>query len=404
MRATPYISPVRIICWLVIVLSSMSCAQSMYYSQAAIGQARLIFAQRPVADIEAQNTPLLAANMAKVAQILGFAEKHIGLPVGGRYKKYVQVQGDFVLWNVVAADEFSVEPEQWCFPIAGCVSYKGYFTRLKAQKFAETLRHRNMDVYVGGVPAYSTLGWFNDPLLSTYLHWPEPNLAGLLFHELAHSKLYVSGDSSYSEAFATFVEQEGVREYLALHAKTDELRLWETRQAQTAHFNAYLLDWKNELKSLYAQNIPEFAKRMLKARLMNEIKRCYQSHSGQFGKNAYDAYFSVPVNNARLVSLAAYNEKIEAFAELFRQAVDWPEFFALAQSIASLPQAQRNERITALLDQASTPRQNLGEKIIADAGNRQGTNNIQCNTFTYHSFYGDTAGTKNNSIRRGGDG
>ena len=394
-RPEVYMRPVPYISLLLLLLSG--CGYSGFYYQAVVGQARLVFSQQTVGDTDLKNAPQLAIRFAAVEQILDFAEYRLHLSSGKRYKKYVEVEGDFVLWNVVAAGEFSTEPEQWCFPIAGCVSYKGYFARQNAVKFSGQIQGKGLDVHVAGVAAYSTLGWFNDPLLSSYLFWPVPSLAGLLFHELAHSQLYVAGDSSFNEAFASFVEQEGVRQYMQKLANADQQQAWNVRKMQRSQFNDYLLNWKNELDLLYVQPISEPVKRLLKQQLVSEIESCYQRNKDLLGSGVFDGYFSTPLNNARIASLAAYNTQIGAFETLFKHSSSWPEFYVLAQRLADLPQKQRANRMSALLGQA------LGKVVVTNAGDGQHTKKIQCNTLSYHSFDGEFPGTKDNGVGTGGN-
>ena len=380
-----------------LLLLASGCAQSSYYYQAVSGQARLIFSQQAVEDLDAVSADQLEGRLVHVEQILGFSKSNLLLPSGKRYTKYVDVEGDFVLWNVVAAEEFSTEPERWCFPVAGCVSYRGYFARSNAMKFAKQIQGASLDVQVNGVAAYSTLGWFNDPLLSSFLFWPKPALAGLLIHELAHSKLYVSGDSSFNEAFASFVEQEGLRQFMRMHANVEQQRNWVLRKAQRFRFHDYLLNWKSELQLLYNQPISASAKRLLKHQLIEEVKSCYRRNIDELGGGVFDGYFSTPLNNARLALFAAYNAQIGVFESLFRQANSWSEFYVLAKQLADMPQTQRAIRMAALLEPAP-----LSKIEVTNASYGQNSDKIQCNTLSYHSFDGEFSGAKDNGVGSGG--
>ena len=397
-RLEVYMRPTLYISLLLLLVSG--CTQGSYYYQAVTGQAKLIFSQQAIEDLDLGNSAKLADRLADVEQMLAFAESRLQLPSGKRFKSYVQLEENFVLWNVVSATEFSTEPEQWCFPVAGCVSYRGYFQKRSALEFADQMQLQGLDVHVGGVAAYSTLGWFNDPLLSSYLFWPVPSLAGLLFHELAHSKMYLAGDSSFNEAFASFVEQEGLRQYMQKHANVEQQEAWNVRQVQRKRFNDYLLDWKNELALLYAQPIPELAKRLFKQGLMKEIENCYARNKDQFGSGIFDGYFSTPLNNARLGSLAAYNAQIGVFEELFERSNSWYEFYTLAQRLGDLPQAQRTIRVSELLELASNAQNPLSEIVITNASDRQHSNKVQCNTFSYHGFNWNVSSTKNDGVGR----
>ena len=189
-----------------------SCSTLNYYSQAAQGQLELLADARPIDDWladPATNTSL-RHRLEAARQIRRFAVQQMGLPDNDSYKNYAALKRQYVLWNVVATPELSLKPLQWCFPVAGCVNYRGYYSKEDAQAYAQELRAGGHDVQVGGVPAYSTLGWFNDPLISTFINYPDAELARLIFHELAHQVVYVAGDSQFNESFASAVEEAGV--------------------------------------------------------------------------------------------------------------------------------------------------------------------------------------------------
>ena len=184
-----------------------------YLLQSAQGQLALMSKREPIARvIDEPSTPAaLRAQLKSVTAIRNFASRELGLPDNGSYRKYADIGRPYVVWNVVAAPEFSVDPKQWCFPIVGCVGYRGYFVEKRARRFAAGLHAKGFDVVVGGVAAYSTLGHFDDPILSSMVGWNDVELASIIFHELTHQLLYVPNDASFNEALATTVAEEGVR-------------------------------------------------------------------------------------------------------------------------------------------------------------------------------------------------
>ena len=196
-----------------------------YVLQSAQGQLSLLSKRRPISRVidEASTPPALRSQLQAVAAIRDFASRELGLPDNGSYRSYADVGRRFVVWNVVAAPDFSVDARQWCYPIIGCVAYRGYFVESRARRYAARLRREGLDIMVGGVAAYSTLGHFNDPVLNTMMGWNDVELASIIFHELTHQMLYVPNDSSFNEALATTVEEEGVRRWLHAQGRETDL-------------------------------------------------------------------------------------------------------------------------------------------------------------------------------------
>src|SRR4051812_10885006 len=210
-------------CILLALSASSLCG--CYLIQAATGQMQIVSKRQPIAEVirDPATSEKLKARLEYVAAARDFASRELGLPDNESYRSYADLGRPYVVWNVFAAPEFSVEPRQWCFPIAGCVVYRGYFSEAAAQRYARKLRRRGDDVAVGGVAAYSTLGHFKDPVLSTMLGWSDAQLAATLFHELAHQVVYVPGDSQFNESFATVVEEAGLERWLAARQGEQEL-------------------------------------------------------------------------------------------------------------------------------------------------------------------------------------
>jgi predicted aminopeptidase len=225
------------------------------------------------------------------------------------------------VWNVVAAPALSVEPMTWCFPIAGCVSYRGYFSRSRAERFAEKLRGRGLDVAVEGVAAYSTLGWFRDPVLSTFVDWPSPDLASLIFHELAHQRLYIKGDTVFNESFASVIEREGLTRYLRREGDQAALASWQTDHDRQRQFAELVLEHRERLRDLYASSIATQEKLRRKSEVFDDLGRAYEDLKASWGGYAgYDRWFDRQLNNANLASVGAYDRWVPAFESMLEDA------------------------------------------------------------------------------------
>jgi len=258
-----------------------------------------------------------------------------------------------IMWNVVAAPELSLTPVQWCFPVAGCVNYRGYYSREAAQAYAAELRAEGNDVQVGGVPAYSTLGWFNDPLISTFIYYPDAELARLLFHELAHQVVYVQGDSQFNESFASAVEEAGVERWLSGYgnqAMRDNYIKFSKRKQE---FLNLLLACRHDLEQVYASDASVPAKRAEKARLFQKLQDDYQVLKASWGGfTGYDRFFAEPLSNAHLAAIATYNDFIPAFRALLAREKTFPRFYAAVRALAQLDKEARHQRLQQLADTA----------------------------------------------------
>lgn len=328
------------------------CGELAYYGQAVSGQWQLLRLRRPVDTLLADPaTPLLLRRHLETARsIRDFASRELGLPDNGSYRGYADLGRPFVVWNVFAAPALALEPKQWCFPVLGCVAYRGYFERGRAADLARELRQQGWDVYLAGIPAYSTLGWFDDPLLNTFIHWPPGRLADLLFHELAHQRLYIGDDTAFNESFATAVGELGAWRWLERHAgsreRADYALELERRQALLEQAGQA----REALATLYASNLSDAAKRRGKARILGELRDRYLARWG--GDGGYDAWFE-DLNNAKLAALSAYHRLVPAFKALFREAGgDFMEFYRRVQTLGALPPGERAARLEALLEDA----------------------------------------------------
>jgi predicted aminopeptidase len=332
-----------------------SCSSLNYYAQAAQGQLNLLSDARPIEEwLADQNTePKLRRRLETARQIRTFAVKELGLPDNKSYRNYASLARPFVLWNVVAAPELSLRPVQWCFPVAGCVNYRGYYSKEDAQAYAAELRKEGNDVQVGGVPAYSTLGWFNDPLISTFIYYPDAELARLLFHELSHQVVYVQGDSQFNESFASTVEEAGVERWLSGYgnqAMRDNYIKFSLRKQQ---FLALLMDCRRALEASYASKDSVAVKRAAKARLFQKLKDDYQVLKTSWdGFAGYDRFFAEPLSNAHLAAIATYNDFIPAFRVLLAHEKTFPRFYAAARALAELDKEERHRRLQQLAEAA----------------------------------------------------
>jgi predicted aminopeptidase len=328
-----------------------SCANLNYYSQAAQGQLELISDSRPVDDwlADPATNPKLRARLAAARQIRQYAVQQLGLPDNQSYKNYTALSRPYVVWNVVATPELSLKPLQWCFPVAGCVDYRGYYSKQAAQEYAYQLRADGNDVQIGGVSAYSTLGWFNDPLISTFINYPDAELARLIFHELSHQMVYVAGDSQFNESFASAVEEAGVERWLE-HFGTPAMRAnFVTYTARKQQFLQMLLNCRRALEQNYASHASVPAKRAEKARLFKRLQEDYAQLKQSWGGYAgYDRFFAEPLSNAHLAAIATYTDFVPAFRALLERERSFAGFYAQARRIADLDTAERHRRLKML--------------------------------------------------------
>jgi predicted aminopeptidase len=328
------------------------CAQFKYYFQAAQGQYALWSDARPIEDWLGDPTtdPKLKARLEKALLIRRFAVKELNLPDNASYKNYAALKRPYVLWNVVATPELSLRPIQWCFPIAGCVSYRGYYSKDDAESYADQLRAEGNDVQIGGVPAYSTLGWFSDPLLSSFINYSDVELARMVFHELAHQVVYAEGDSRFNEAFASAVEEAGVHKWLEMYGNEAMREGYLRYNARRQDFLELLVKHRQLLADNYARKVSDKKKREEKARIFASLKAQYQVlRNGAWGGYAgYDRYFSEHLNNAHLASVATYNDFLPGFRALLAQEKTFPRFYVAVQRMKNLSQAERQAQLLQL--------------------------------------------------------
>lgn len=307
----------RIAVVILLALATSGC----YYLQAARGQLRVMSARQPIDKVIARpaTSDTLKSQLTRARRIRDFASRELGLPDNASYKSYADIGRRYVVWNVVATPEFSVEPRTWCFPIAGCVSYRGYFSEKAANAFAEQRRKAGDDVVVGGVPAYSTLGRIADPLLNTVTGYAELDLAALIFHELAHQVAYRADDSSWNEAFATAVEEAGVARYAATFADPALLGRWQQRRRLRVALSATITRAREDLARLYRRRLAPEALRQAKQQRLAELAAAIRVMEKEQGMSSgFGAWIDAGLNNAHLASVATYYERVPHFEELLK--------------------------------------------------------------------------------------
>lgn len=334
------------------VLASVAgCAQLGYYAQAAHGQFSLLSAARPI-DEWLANPVIeedLKGRLGKVKQIRDFAARELGLPDNASYTTYADLQRPYVMWNVVATPELSMKPKKWCFPVAGCVSYRGYYSEQEAQNYAAQLRAERFDVEVSGVPAYSTLGWFKDPVLSTFIQYPDAQLARLVFHELAHQQVYVPGDSQFNESFAVAVEEAGVERWIARHGDNEMRTSYAAHQGRKRDFLKLLMTHRRALEANYERIASDEEKRREKALIFAALKNDYQTLKQAWGGyTGYDRWFEQPLSNARLTAIATYHDLVPGFRALLAQHGSLDKFYAAVRTLARLSKDARNQQLAIL--------------------------------------------------------
>jgi predicted aminopeptidase len=330
------------------------CSNLAYYWQSVSGHMGVLNAAKPVQEwMDDQQTPEATKRRLLLSQrIRNYASAELALPDNASYRRYADLQRRAVVWNVVAAPEFSLTLKTWCFAVAGCVTYRGYYTEADAQREADGLKAQGLEVSVYGVPAYSTLGYLNwaggDPLLSTFINYPEGELARLIFHELSHQVFYVKDDTMFNESFATAVERLGGRRWLqeqGADAARAEYAQFDQRRTQ---FRALTLATRKKLEAIYTPAQQNIAQAAMKSVAMAEFKADYEALKTQWGGyTGYDPWVA-RANNASFGALAAYDELVPQFEALFVQQGSWQKFYDACQALAKLPRLERRAALTAL--------------------------------------------------------
>ena len=335
---------VRILLLLFLCVPLTGC----YYLQAASGQLQVLRKRQPLQEvIESPDTaPELADRLRLLRDARDFSIATLGLPDNRSYRSYADLQRDYVVWNVFAAPEFSLAAKQWCFPVAGCVSYRGYFKREAALKESARLADDGFDVTVGGVAAYSTLGKFNDPILSTMMRWDDVDLIAVLFHELAHQVVYVKDDSSFNESFATAVEEIGVKRWLESRGEAESMASYVAGREVQRSLRRLVVAARAVLDSVYTADIDDAEKRTLKQEHLRTLAENIAAELQRNGRNAA-GWLSGDLNNARLISINLYEGRLPSFRALYVGCdMDLPCFYATAKKLAAMERAARDAELS----------------------------------------------------------
>ncbi len=341
----------RILLFGLLILSLCSCTDGGYYLQAAKGQYDILKNRQPIEEllVSGKLNKQQQIELSRILTIRNFASEQLALPENDSYRSFVNLENSYPIWNVVAAPEFSLEPKTWCFPIAGCVSYRGYFSESDATDFAQALKKSNYDTLVAGVPAYSTLSWFDDPVFSSFSSWPASSVARLIFHELAHQQLYLPDDSAFSEAFATSVEIAGSKLWLASYGSDQETELFRRKLEREETFFEWTNSLHHQLKEIYAGSSSITEKRHLKSELFKEAQSHYLTLKDAWGGyTGYDHWVET-LNNARLVSLRTYRKLLPAFDTLLaKHNYSFPKFYTACKDLAEQPAELRKRLLDKL--------------------------------------------------------
>jgi len=314
-----------------LLVFAAGCESLSYYSQAICGQLGLINSARPVETwlADPATPPELRGRLQVARSIREFATLQLALPANGSFASYAELDRPYPVWNVYAAPRFSVEPKRECFPFIGCVAYRGFFSEDEARRQAAKLRGEGYDVFLGGVPAYSTLGWFDDPLLSSFIAYPDIQLARLMFHELAHQRVYLKGDTTFNESFAVTVDEEGVKRWLEAAGRGSELEVLRAARQRRQEFAARVAETRKKLAALYAENVPEADRLRRKQEEYAKLRASYPSIPAE-------------ASNAYLASIAVYTELVPQFQALLGGCGgDLKEFY---ERVAALAEGKRDVR------------------------------------------------------------
>lgn len=350
--------------WLALglILGSLSaCADVPYYLQSVTGHWKVMRAAQAIDSLleNEQISPQLRARLHSAQQLRRFAVMQLSLPDNASYQHFADIKRPYVVWNVVATPAYALELKTWCFPVMGCVAYRGYYDQAQAQAFAAGLQAQGLDVSVYGVPAYSTLGWLNwaggDPLLNTWVNYPDGELARLMFHELAHQVLYIGSDTVFDESFATTVERLGTQQWLRMQASAEDKRMFMQREQRRLAFRALTRATSDKLRQVFEQtavsDVQAPWRATKKADVMAQFRQDYAALKQSWdGYSGYDGWVE-KANNAAFAAQAAYDAYVPGFEALFQsEGANWPAFYAAVHRLAQLPKSERSQQLQDLAD------------------------------------------------------
>ncbi|MBT8365370.1 MAG: aminopeptidase [Deltaproteobacteria bacterium] len=331
----------------------IGCESVGYYSQVIQGQYSLLQKRQPISEIIADpdSPEFLRDRLSFILGVRQFAKNDLQLPVKRHYLTYVDLKRPYVVWNVFAAPEFSLTPKTWCYPVVGCAAYRGYFSEEIARQYADGLVNQGYEVYVAGVTAYSTLGWFDDPVLSTFVQYSKVHAAALIFHELAHQVLYVKGDTVFNESFATAVEQEGLRRWQLASKNSQVYGNYLKSYRRQQQFVRLIMHYRNMLESLYQKDTSPTDKRGKKASIFSELRDEFEHlKTREADLSAYDEWMNQPLNNAKIGSVVAYHDLVPTFQKLLEESDnDLNRFYKVCHQLAQKPKDERQRILKTYL-------------------------------------------------------
>ncbi len=336
-----------------VMIASSACSSLSYYRQAIGGQMELLQKRRPISTVI--EDPVVEVQVRERLKMIQkarvFAVSELLLPDNDSYSDYADLGRPYALWNVFATPPYSLQAKQWCYPFAGCINYRNYFSQSPAQAYADTLQAQGQDVYVAGVSAYSTLGWFDDPVLNTMMRWQDYDLVGTLFHELAHQKFYIPDDTVFNESLARAIEQEGLRRWMAQQQDSQNYQRYLQESKREQEFIALVLAAREKLSALYSSGKPEQSMFVAKLDIFRQLRRDYLVLRQQWGGyDAYDQWIFSGVNNAKVQSVATYHDYLPAFREILRQqGGDLAKFYRAIQALTKMEIAERRTYLLGIV-------------------------------------------------------
>ena len=329
-----------------------ACSSFGYYADLMAGHSELLEQRKSVSEIitDKETSSKLRNLLIKSQKIRDFATKKLYLPENDSYRMYADLKRPYAVWNVVAAEEFSVQPKKWCFMFVGCLSYRGYFSKEDATNYANELKSQGYDVYVAGAKAYSTLGWFDDPLLNTMMYKSEARRAGIIFHELAHQVVYIENDSAFNEAFATAVEEEGIRRWMSANGKGEKYQEYLVDKKRDIEINQLLQETREKLKKVYETKASIKEKRQQKKTIFSLTQRKYRMLKKSWdGYSAYDAWMTQGLNNSHLLLIATYHDLVPTFKSMLKiEHYNLNAFYAAAKKYGELNKKDRSLQLKKL--------------------------------------------------------
>lgn len=356
----------------IVVAGVCGCQTIGYYAQAVHGESQILLHKKPIDKLIADpQTPAdLRQKLQLIQELRAFARDSLKLPAEDNYLKYVDIHRPYVVWNVQAAPRFSLQPRTWWYPFVGRAEYRGYFSEKGALRYAAHIEKKGEDVYVDGIEAYSTLGWFKDPILNTFLDHKEPELAEILFHELGHKRVFCRGDTDFNEAYATTVGQEGARRWLRASGRTNLLEQYATDISRDNQFVHLVLNTRLELEKIYgdtldkdgkvkAAKVPPLPPEQLQAqkdRVIADLRNRYQELKKSWGGySGYDGWFARHLNNAQLNTIANYYDYLPSFKHLLElNGGDMERFYQAVEKLSKLPKEERHQRLRDLAKTAGS--------------------------------------------------